>query len=435
MSRSERLSTGKNSDLQGIEYETYTLSRREWVLYGAEGILLAAVLDYVFYRSFFAFILLMPLGFLYPIYKKKDLKKKRLRQLTLQFKEAIQVLSSFLSAGYSLENGLFMSVRELEALYGKDAMITEEFERLAAGVRMNRPVEQLLAEFGERSGIQDVDHFAQVFGMARRSGGELVEIIRQSAGVIRDKIQVQEEIHTMTASRVFEQKIMNGIPFGMILYIDFTSPGFFDIMYGTWMGRLIMTLCLVAVIFVIGTFLGVIAGYFGGIVDGVIMRIADMMISFPGLVLAIAIAGMLGPNLVNAVISIAAVSWTKYARLARSMVLRVKKNLYIEAAVVNGTKTWKILLVHVLPNMVTQMVVTAAADIGTMMLELASLSFLGFGATAPTPEWGLMLNEGRTYMAKAPWLMIYPGIAIVICVVVFNMLGDSIRDVLDPRQE
>ena len=172
---------------------------------------------------------------------------------------------------------------------------------------------------------------------------------------------------------------------------------------------LIMTLCLVAVIFVIGTFLGVIAGYFGGVVDAVIMRIADMMISFPGLVLAIAIAGMLGPNLVNAVISIAAVSWTKYARLARSMVL--------------------------LPNMVTQMVVTAAADIGTMMLELASLSFLGFGATAPTPEWGLMLNEGRTYMAKAPWLMIYPGIAIVICVVVFNMLGDSIRDVLDPRQE
>ena len=198
---------------------------------------------------------------------------------------------------------------------------------------------------------------------------------------------------------------------------------------------LIMTLCLVAVIIVIGTFLGVIAGYFGGVVDAVIMRIADMMISFPGLVLAIAIAGMLGPNLVNAVISIAAVSWTKYARLARSMVLKVKKSLYIEAAIVNGTKTWKILLVHILPNMVTQMVVTAAADIGTMMLELASLSFLGFGATAPTPEWGLMLNEGRTYMAKAPWLMIYPGIAIVICVVVFNMLGDSIRDVLDPRQD
>ena len=198
---------------------------------------------------------------------------------------------------------------------------------------------------------------------------------------------------------------------------------------------LIMTLCLVAVIFVIGTFLGVIAGYFGGVVDAVIMRIADMMISFPGLVLAIAIAGMLGPNLVNAVISIAAVSWTKYARLARSMVLKVKRNLYVEAAIVNGTSTFKILWKHILPNMLTTMTVTAAADMGTMMLELASLSFLGFGAVAPTPEWGLMLNEGRTYMAKAPWLMIAPGIAIVIVVIVFNMLGDSIRDILDPRQD
>lgn len=206
------------------------------------------------------------------------------------------------------------------------------------------------------------------------------------------------------------------------------------VIYGT-RTSLIMTLCLVAVIFVIGTVLGIAAGYFGGIVDEIIMRIADMMISFPGLVLAIAIAGMLGPNMTNAVIAISAVSWTKYARLARSMVLKVKQNLYIEAAVVNGTRTLKILWKHVLPNMLTTMIVTAAADIGTMMLELASLSFLGFGATAPTPEWGLMLNEGRTYMAKAPWLMISPGIAIVIAVVVFNMLGDSIRDVLDPKQE
>ena len=198
---------------------------------------------------------------------------------------------------------------------------------------------------------------------------------------------------------------------------------------------LIMTLCLVAVIFVIGTFLGVIAGYFGGVVDAVIMRIADMMISFPGMILAIAIAGMLGPSLRNGVIAITAVSWTKYARLARSMVLKVKRNLYVEAAVVNGTGTLKILWKHILPNMLTTMTVTAAADMGTMMLELASLSFLGFGAVAPTPEWGLMLNEGRTYMAKAPWLMIAPGIAIVIVVIVFNMLGDSIRDILDPRQD
>ena len=198
---------------------------------------------------------------------------------------------------------------------------------------------------------------------------------------------------------------------------------------------LVSTLILVATIFVVGTILGIIAGYFGGWIDQVIMRIADMMISFPGMILAIAIAGMLGPSLQNGVIAITAVSWTTYARLARSMVLKVKRNLYVEAAVVNGTSTLKILWKHILPNMLTTMTVTAAADMGTMMLELASLSFLGFGAVAPTPEWGLMLNEGRTYMAKAPWLMIAPGIAIVIVVIIFNMLGDSIRDILDPRQE
>lgn len=206
------------------------------------------------------------------------------------------------------------------------------------------------------------------------------------------------------------------------------------VIYGT-RTSLVMALLLVTVIFLLGTTLGVLAGYFGGFVDSVIMRVADMMIAFPGLVLAIAIAGLLGSNLVNAVIAISAVSWPKYARLARSLVLKIKSNVYIEAAVVTGTKTTRILTHYILPNLLPTMLITAATDIGAMMLELASLSFLGFGATAPTPEWGLMLSEGRTSLAKAPWLMIYPGIAIVIVVVVFNLLGDSIRDILDPKQE
>ncbi len=206
------------------------------------------------------------------------------------------------------------------------------------------------------------------------------------------------------------------------------------VLYGT-RASLTSALTLVSVIFVLGTALGVAAGYFGGAVDAVIMRIADMMISFPGLVLAIAIAGMLGPNLVNAVIAISAVSWTKYARLARSLVLKIKGRLYIQAAIVTGAKTTTILRRYVLSNMVTTMIVTAVTDLGVMMLELAGLSFLGFGATAPTPEWGLMLSEGRTYLATAPWLMIWPGLAIVITVAIFNLLGDSIRDMLDPTQE
>ena len=175
---------------------------------------------------------------------------------------------------------------------------------------------------------------------------------------------------------------------------------------------LFITLILVATIFIVGTFLGVIAGYFGGIVDMIIMRIGDMMIAFPGLILAI-------------IIAISSVAWTKYARLSRSMVIKVKQELYVEAAKVTGTKDFKILLKYIIPNMITSMIVTAVSDLGILMLEVATLSFLGFGAQPPIPEWGAMLNEGRTYLAKAPWIMMYPGIAIVI--------GDSVRDLIDEK--
>jgi peptide/nickel transport system permease protein/nickel transport system permease protein len=194
-------------------------------------------------------------------------------------------------------------------------------------------------------------------------------------------------------------------------------------------------LILVCSIFLVGTVLGILAGYFGGIVDMVIMRVADMMISFPGMVLAISVAGILGASISNAVIAITVVSWTKYARLARSLVLKVRHRDYVYAAVITGSKTPYILMKYMLPNVLPTLVITAATDIGSMMLELAGLSFLGFGAQAPTPEWGLMLNEGRSYMTAAPWLMIFPGLAIFITVVVFNMLGDSLRDILDPRNE
>ncbi len=194
-------------------------------------------------------------------------------------------------------------------------------------------------------------------------------------------------------------------------------------------------LLLVTTVFIVGTSMGVVSGYFGGKVDMVIMRISDMMISFPGMILAIAVAGILGGSLVNAVLALTIVSWTKYARLARSMVLKIKRRDFVEAAVVNGGKPMHILWVHILPNILPIMVITAAADIGALMMELAGLSFLGFGSQPPAPEWGLMLNEGRQQLQTAPWLMVFPGLAIFITVVVFNLWGDNLRDVLDPRQE
>ena len=209
---------------------------------------------------------------------------------------------------------------------------------------------------------------------------------------------------------------------------------FSRILYGSRIS-LTSSLLLVAIIFVVGSFLGILAGYFGGWVDAVIMRLSDMMISFPGMVLAIAVAGILGASIRNAVIAIAIVSWTKYARMARSLVLKVRHVDYVYAAVVTGSRVSSILWKYMIPNILPTMVITAATDIGSMMLELAGLSFLGFGAQPPAPEWGLMLNEGRAYMQYAPWMMVFPGLAILITVVIFNLLGDSLRDVLDVRDE
>ncbi len=209
---------------------------------------------------------------------------------------------------------------------------------------------------------------------------------------------------------------------------------FTRVIYGA-RASLTSTFVLVFVIFVLGTFLGIISGYFGGAVDAVIMRLADMMMAFPGLVLAIAVAGILGASMRNAVIAISLVSWPKYARLARSLVMKIRHTDFVAAAIVTGSKTPYMLWKYMLPNTITTLVITAATDIGGMMMELAALSFLGFGATPPTPEWGFMLNEGRSFMQSAPWMMIYPGLAIFITVVVFNMLGDNLRDILDPRNE
>ena len=175
---------------------------------------------------------------------------------------------------------------------------------------------------------------------------------------------------------------------------------------------LFMTICLVILLAIVGSTVGITSGYFGGKVEMILMRLADMMLAFPGVVLAIAIAGILGGSVVNTILALLIVGWAKYARLVRSLVIKLRNNDFIIAAQVNGTKTINILWRHILPNILPMVVITGAMDIGTMMMEIAGLSFLGFGAQPPTPEWGLMLNEGRQYIQTAPWLMIYPGAAI-----------------------
>lgn len=238
------LQGGKSSGLQAVNYEEYTLSLQEFVLYAGQGAGVCALIAYTFYRSWLIFFILLPLGLSYPVFHRKVLKEKRIFRLNQEFKEGILILAANLSAGYSIENALVNSSQELDMLYGKKGMINEEFSGMSRQIQMNRTVEQVFFEFAQRSGLEDVRNFAQVFKAAKRSGGDLVGIINHTAGVIRDKNLVAEEIANMTAAKKLEQKVMNLIPFFLIFYIDQASPGFFAMMYETGAGRILMTVCL-----------------------------------------------------------------------------------------------------------------------------------------------------------------------------------------------
>lgn len=193
------------------------------------------------------------------------------------------------------------------------------------------------------------------------------------------------------------------------------------------------TLILVCVTSVFGTFVGTLCGYFGRRVDSVMMRISDVCLAFPGLVFALAIAALLGGGISNAVIALAAISWPKYARVARGQTLALKNSDFVAAARLAGDTSAQMIQRHILPNILGPILVTAMLDIGTMMMELAGLSFLGLGAQPPMAEWGNMMSGGRSMLQTYPWLVLSPGVAIFLTVVTFNLLGDTVRDYMDPK--
>lgn len=193
------------------------------------------------------------------------------------------------------------------------------------------------------------------------------------------------------------------------------------------------TLLLVAVTAILGTAVGVLCGWVGGMTDTVLMRVSDVFLAFPGLVFALAVAGTLGGGLQNAMIALAAISWPKYARIARSQTLSQKETQWMKAVRLSGSGTGKIILKHILPNILGPILVTSVLDIGTMMMELSALSFLGLGAKPPIPEWGSMMSDTRSLMTISPWIPFSPGIAIFLSVMIFNLLGDTIRDYADPK--
>ena len=194
------------------------------------------------------------------------------------------------------------------------------------------------------------------------------------------------------------------------------------------------TLLLVAIVTVVGTVIGIICGWCGGTADTILMRISDLFLAFPSLVFALAVAGVLGGGLQNAVIALAVIGWPKFARLARGLTLVQKDSPYLMAVRLSGSSTFKIMFKHILPNIAGPILVTSVLDIGTMMMELAGLSFLGLGVQPPMAEWGSMINDGRSMLQISPWMVLAPGMAIFITVMIFNLLGDTIRDYMDPKE-
>lgn len=196
-----------------------------------------------------------------------------------------------------------------------------------------------------------------------------------------------------------------------------------------FIGLIIMTITVV-----IGSIVGITCGFFGGYIDSIIMRICDVMLSFPNLLLILAIVGMLGPSLKNVMIASVCVQWVWYARMIRGMVLKEKQNIYVSAAKICGSSKSFIMIKHILPNIISEIIVLATLDIGWVILNISAMSFLGLGVQPPTPEWGAMLYDGREFIRSNPQLMIYPGSLILIVVLCFNLLGDTLRDIIDPKE-
>lgn len=186
-------------------------------------------------------------------------------------------------------------------------------------------------------------------------------------------------------------------------------------------------------VMILGVSVGLVSGFYGGLLDSLLMRVVDVLLAFPALLLYLAVVGTLGPGVRNVFLALIAISWASYARVVRALVLSARQRDYVIAAIALGAGTRRLMLRHILPNVVAPVVVLASLQVGSMILALAALGFFGLGAQPPTPEWGTMINQSRLYLQTAPTLMVYPGAAISLAVLGFNLLGDGLRDALDPR--
>ncbi len=233
--------------MDGIYYDHYQWTLKDWFSFLARFLLKGTVICYLFYDSVYMCFLFIPFGVLdYRAMKQRRLEEQR-QQLILQFRSLMEIIANGLSAGYSLEKAVTEAEGDLRLLYPRDAIILREVKMIRAGFEMNVPVEQLFQAFGNRSDVEDIVNFANVITVAKRSGGNLVHIIQKTVNSISEKLAVEEEISTMIAAKRYEQKIMMLMPYGIILYLRLTNEGFFDVLYHNLFGILLMTLFLAGV--------------------------------------------------------------------------------------------------------------------------------------------------------------------------------------------
>ncbi len=215
-----------------------------------------------------------------------------------------------------------------------------------------------------------------------------------------------------------------------------TDPMGRDLLTRVIYGARISMIVSLAAVFLAGCFgtaAGLISGFYGGWTDRIIMRVVDVQLSFPFVILALTIAAVLGPSLQNIIITLAVSNWVLYARLVRGEVLAIKEKQFIQAAFTVGLPDWRIMATHVLPNVLSPVIVLASLEVGRMIVTEAAISFLGFGIQPPTAAWGNILSEGKDYMTTAWWLTVFPGLAIVVTTLATNIVGDAVRDKLDPK--
>lgn len=237
-----------------INYNQYRFTVKEIAIYFGEGVCICIIVNYLCYRALWAFLVMLPFVLLYLKWKRQLLLQKRKENLKIQFNDALHALQIALSAGYSMENAVGACVNDLKGIYNIKEPIIQEFEYIKKQMSISVPIETLFMDLGNRSQIEDIQNFASIYAIAKRSGGNLSAILNKTAGMIEEKIETGKEINAFIAAKRMEQLIMSIVPCGIILYVQLTSPGFMDVLYGNMIGIAVMTGCLI--LYILAFYLG-----------------------------------------------------------------------------------------------------------------------------------------------------------------------------------